>query len=472
MARIIVIGGGIAGLSSAMLLARDGHDVTLLERDPAEPPRSPDDAWHQWERRGVNQFRQIHYFLPRFRQIVEAELPEIASELDAWGALRFNLIKLIPEHITGGWRDGDEQYTALTARRPVTESVLASCAQATSGLDVRRGVAVAGLLTSEPSNGIPHVNGVRTESGEELRADLVIEAGGRRSALPSYLEATGARAPEEEKEDSGFIYYGRHFRSADGSVPAMIAPILAAWGTISTLTLPADNGTWGVGIVTSAGDAALRALKDTDAWMRLWKSLALVAHWADGEPIDGGKVAVMAKIEDRHRAFVVDGSPVATGVFAVGDSWACTNPSVGRGASIGLMHAVALRDYLRDAPLGDPVASAKGWHDVTQATVQPYYDSTLTFDRQRLGEINAWIEGKPYECDDPSYELTHALQHASTSDPDLFRAFMKIAGALEDAPEVLGDPVVFEKAVTHGAGWREAPTMAPTRDELLATVKG
>lgn len=32
MARITVIGGGIAGLASAGLLARDGHDVTLLER--------------------------------------------------------------------------------------------------------------------------------------------------------------------------------------------------------------------------------------------------------------------------------------------------------------------------------------------------------------------------------------------------------------------------------------------------------
>ena len=31
MTRTIVIGGGIAGLASAALLARDGHDVTLLE---------------------------------------------------------------------------------------------------------------------------------------------------------------------------------------------------------------------------------------------------------------------------------------------------------------------------------------------------------------------------------------------------------------------------------------------------------
>ena len=56
----------------------------------------------------------------------------------------------------------------------------------------------------------------------------------------------------------------------------------------------------------------------------------------------------MAKIEDRVRSLVVDGRPVATGVLTVGDAWACTNPSVGRGVSIGMLHAVALRDTLHD----------------------------------------------------------------------------------------------------------------------------
>ncbi len=59
------------------------------------------------------------------------------------------------------------------------------------------------------------------------------------------LTAIGARAPEEELEDSGFMYYGRHFRSADGEIPPLLCGILMPWGTVSTLTLPADNGTWG-----------------------------------------------------------------------------------------------------------------------------------------------------------------------------------------------------------------------------------
>src|SRR5205814_7366726 len=137
-----------------------------------------------------------------------------------------------------------------------------------------------------------------------------------------------------------------------------------------------------------------------------------------------------AKIEDRHRDFVIDGVPVATGVFAVGDSWACTNPSVGRGISIGHVHAVALRNLLRDGPLDDPRGMAERWHEVTQTTVEPWYQATLAFDRHRLGEIEAAIAGVPYETDDQSWEITQALSHGAMQDGELFRGFLRIAGVL------------------------------------------
>ena len=206
------------------------------------------------------------------------------------------------------------------------------------------------------------------------------------------------------------------------------------WGTVSTLTLPADNGTWGLGIITSAKDAALRGLKDVDTWMRTWRSFPLVAHWADGEPLDDD-VAIMAKIEDRHRSFVVDGTPVATGVLAVADSWACTNPSLGRGASIGFIHAVALRDLLRVASIDFPMELAQRWHEVTDATVEPYYRATLDFDRHRLAEIDAGHRGQDRTTRATrSYEIGQALASAAGKDPELFRAMLSDRRRARRAP--------------------------------------
>ena len=244
-----------------------------------------------------------------------------------------------------------------------------------------------------------------------------------RSCRPGWRQL-GARAPYEELDDCGFVYYGRHFRSPDGSVPAAFGPALQHYESISLLLLPADNGTWGVGVVASAADAPMRAARHLDVWTRVVSSYPLAAHWLDGEPISD--VAVMAKIEDRYRRFVDADGPVATGVVAVADSWACTNPSVGRGASIGLLHAVCLRDLLREVPPGDP-AFATRWDEVTAEVVEPFYRDTVAFDRHRLAEIDAQIAGVPYETDDPGWLLGQALARASGKDPDLLRAFADIA---------------------------------------------
>jgi len=472
MADVLMIGAGLNGLTTAMLLARDGHQVTVLERDPAEPVEEPDEAWQSWDRKGVNQFRMLHFLLPRWRQIVDAELPDVAAELERRGGLRYNIIDEAPDFVSGGHRDGDERYTSLTARRPVIESAVAAAAAATPGVTIRRGVSVAALLRGdEAASGIPHVVGVRTEDGEELRADLVIDASGRRSSLPRLLADVGARAPMEELEDSGFVYYGRHFRSKDGSLPPMMGPLLQSYGTISILCLPADNGTWGIGIIASAKDAAMRAVKDPARWEAVVSRHPLVAHWIDGEPIDEG-VAVMAKIEDRWRRFVVDGTPVATGVVAVGDSWACTNPSLGRGITIGLLHALTLRETLRSTGLGDPVGFAMAFDDGTVRDVEPWYRATLWYDRHRLAEIEALMEGRDYEPEDETWGVLHAFQSAVSSDADLLRAFGEVMGLLATPDEVFSRPGMLEKVFELGGNWREAPVLAPTRDELLATAGG
>jgi 2-polyprenyl-6-methoxyphenol hydroxylase-like FAD-dependent oxidoreductase len=465
MGRIVVVGGGIVGTCAAMMLAGDGHDVTVLERDPAPPP-APDVAWDEWDRRGVNQFKMLHYFLPRFRHVADAELPGLTDALAAAGALRNNPLVGIPDQITGGWREDDGRFEGITARRPVAESVVATIAAATAGLTIRRGVAVAGLVTTVGHDDIVHVSGVRADDGEVIDADLVIDAGGRRSSVAEWLRAAGSPGPTEIIEDSGFVYYGRHFSSADGSVPPAFGGLLQPYGSVSILTLPADNGTWGVGVVTSSKDATLRALLDVDCWERVVRAFPLVAHWVDGEPLTD--VKLMSKIEDRQRTYVVDGAPVATGIIPLADSWACTNPSLGRGISIGMMHAGALRALLRDGSLHDPRALAIRWHELTTEVVEPYFADTLAFDRHRLAEIEAIIAGHDYETDDPGWLLTQALANSVMHDPDLLRGFMDVASLLERGVDVLARPGIAERAIALAD---PTPGPGPDRNELLALVQ-
>ncbi|MGZ4671713.1 MAG: FAD-dependent oxidoreductase [Ilumatobacteraceae bacterium] len=464
MGRILFVGGGVVGTCAAMMLANDGHDVTVLERDPSPPP-SPDTAWDDWDRRGVNQFRLLHFFLARFREVADAELPGLTDAMVAAGALRMNPLAGIPDEMTGGWRAGDERYDVVTARRPVGESIIADVASRTPGVTIRRGIVVSGLLTTTGPDGTVHVTGVRTDGGEEITGDLVVDAGGRRSSLPDLLRAAGSPGPHEMIEDSGFIYYGRHFRSSDGSIPPAFGGLVQPYGSITVLTLPADRGTWGVGVVTSSKDAALRALKDVETWEKVVRAYPLIAHWIDAEPITD--VAVMAKIEDRQRNYLVDGKPVATGVISLADAWACTNPSLGRGISMGITHAAVLRSMLREMPLDDPRALAVRWSELTAERVEPLFADTLAFDRHRLAEVEATIEGRPYETDDPAWLLGTAMAQSITKDPDLLRGFIEIVSLLERGVDVLSRPGLAERAIALAD---PTPLPGPDRAGLLSLV--
>lgn len=472
MAEVLVIGAGVVGLGTAALLATDGHHVTVIERDPAEPPAPGEEAWASWQRRGVNQFRLPHYLLCRFRSILDSELPAVAAAIEAAGGLRLNPVLALPERYRGPQRADDEDFGFLTGRRPVVESAMASVVEQMPGVSSRRGVAVGELLLGGPPHpGLPHVVGVRSEAGEEIRADLVVDCSGRRSALPRWMEQAGARPPAEETEDSGFAYYARHFRSTNGtSLPAALGPALTAVGTISSLALPADNGTWGIALVASAQDKALAGLRRLDRWSATVSSLPLVAHWLEGEPIEED-VVTMSRIEDRYREFVLDGLPVASGLVAVGDAWACSNPTLGRGASIGMLHAVLLRERLRDVGLDEPFKFVEAFHQSTAEEVYPWFEWTRRSDRHRRAEIEAQIQGEEYRPDDAAFELEREIE--ASPDPDCMRANVRAATVLRRYEDSLAaDPALAERARSLGSDWRSRPVPGPSREQLVALAAG
>jgi 2-polyprenyl-6-methoxyphenol hydroxylase-like FAD-dependent oxidoreductase len=312
---------------------------------------------------------------------------------------------------------------------------------------------------------------VRTDAGKEVRADLIVDMSGRRSPLPRWLQDVGLPPVREEIEDSGFMYYGRHYRSADGSLPFALGPALQPLGTISSLTLAADNRTWSVVITTSAKDKALHGLRRVDRFEKLVRSLPLVAHWLDGEPLED-RVVTISKIEDRWRSLCVDQEPVLTGLVAVGDAWACSNPSFGRGASIGMLHGVVLRDTLRSVGGEDPYALASAFHAATAEVVEPWFMWTRFQDRHRLAEIDSLIAGERYEPGDRRWELEQALATAVTREPDLVRVFLRAAFVLDPLDEALSAPGMREMVMEIGADWRKVDVPAPPREELVMIANG
>ena len=151
MSEVVVCGGSMIGLTSAMLLAKEGHHVLVLEGDGAPVPDNPSAAWEQWGRTGVAQFHQPHNLFARARQIMDLDLPGMTDRLLEAGGTWVDPIASAPPFITDGSpRPDDDKFRFVNARRPVMEAAFAKAAAEHEGVTVRRGVRAAGLVDAAP----------------------------------------------------------------------------------------------------------------------------------------------------------------------------------------------------------------------------------------------------------------------------------------------------------------------------------
>ena len=325
-----------------------------------------------------------------------------------------------------------------------------------------------GLVRGNPViDGVPHVTGVVTDAGE-IPADLVVDATGRRSPLGAWLAEIGGRPLPEIVEDSGFVYHTRHFVSADGNVPALRGPLLQHFGSLSVLTLPADAGTWGVGLITSARDEALRRLHRVDRWTAVARALTPVAHWIDGQPITD--VDVMTRLEDRRRTLCRDGRPMVTGVAPLADAWASTNPTLGRGTTLALVHAIALRDTIRAVGVADLARFTGAWHDTTERELGPAYDAVITADRHRLAEIDAALAGIAYDAADVAWRAYRLLEDVAHLDADLLRGWFRVAGLVASGTDVFATPRFLRRLARAAQLHAQSPALID-REQLVALTR-
>jgi 2-polyprenyl-6-methoxyphenol hydroxylase-like FAD-dependent oxidoreductase len=429
--RAVVVGAGPVGLFCGMVLARDGHQVVVVDRDPGPPPSGA------WERRGVMQFNLPHFFRHFVRQTLCDDLPE------AWGAL-------IAAGCVPARPDGfPEAMTGLQARRSTFERALWSLAAHERALNMRTGHADA-LMTRRD-----RVAGVVVD-GTEMEADIVLVAAGRSARLGDEYRAPG------EGGSCGFSYAARMYRARVGvDPPASAVPMGALHEGYLTIVFPQDDKTLSALFVRPSADG-LGLLRQNRCFEKAARLVPNLAPWTNldrFEPITD--VMAGSGLSNTYRGQLDDAGRVAVaGLFFVGDGVCTTNPAAGRGVSLGLLQGAELVRLLRSEK--DYRSIGEEFDRWCSEHILPWYEDHVYWDATLLARLS----GQDIDLDAPL--ASDVICAAAGQDPSMLPVVGPFMGML--VPPV-GLKAVEEKAraVLRG-GWRPSWVAGPTGGELAAVL--
>ncbi|GAA1579980.1 FAD-binding monooxygenase [Kribbella sancticallisti] len=433
--RAVVLGGSIAGLLAARVLADNFAEVLIIDRDPLGPEGAP--------RRGTPQARHLHGLLARGHRVLEELFPGLTAELVARGAPVGDMLANTRLCFGGHrFRQGPSGLTALCVSRPTLESAVRRRVVALSGVQVLGRRDVVGLTASRDNRRVVGARVIGRTDGsaeEQLPADLVVDATGRGSRLPIWLQSLGYLPPEQERVSVGVGYASRQYR----------LPPEALGNDLVAISAPTPARPRGGGLSLIEGGRCLVTLMGVlgdhppigaEGFARFAADLVLPdVHeiLEDAEPLDE-PVAYRYPLSVRNRYDRLTRFP--DGLAVVGDAVCTLNPIYGQGMTIAALEAAALHRHLAK---GRPLRPREYLRDVGRISGVAW--------ALALGADLSFPEVKGTRT--PASRLlglhVRRLQSGAEHDARLGRAFLRVTSLMDPPPALFRPSVVIRSMTAH-----------------------
>ncbi|MGD6741332.1 FAD-dependent oxidoreductase [Streptomyces sp. BH106] len=433
-----VMGGSIAGLLAARVLADRARKVVIVEPD--------DMSAGAGTRPGVPQDQQVHTLLPAGRQWIERWLPGVTQEAQDLGASLCGPDKVLVCYDGIRQASDGEGPHLLAVGRPLLEALVRARVTALPNVSVLRARAtglrygdgaVAGVRFARSGTG---VQGERAE--EVLVADFAVDAMGRSSRLSSWLAQDGYDQPRLERLEAPVNYATALFERAAGleeleagTVLQLFTPRYPSGGVSVAAANAIEDKQW---LVMLMGYGDNRPGGTIDEFRAKCAGLPAVLSEATSGAITRG-VVTYRQAESRRRHFTEAGRLPARLVGA-GDAVASFNPVYGQGMSSAALHASCLTSYLDSG--ADLDAAATEFFRLQQVIVDAAWAVSAGGDAARIDAENG--TDVPEEVRQQRRAMEQIVG-ATLVDADVARAFSNVSYMLRH-PASLSDPGLLKKA--------------------------
>jgi len=340
--RAIVLGGSMAGLLATRVLADEFGEVLLVDRDRfSSDPES---------RKGVPQARHVHVLLARGRTILESLFPGLLDDLTAAGAVSLDWPRDVLVAAPSGWVNRAARGVRITSlRRDLLEFVVRERVLRIPGVRAIEETDAVGLLAGTRSR----VDGVAIRprgAGDvrELEGDLVVDATGRGSHAPRWLEALGYPAPHQDTVNSFLGYASRLYELSRRPGRDWLALFLQPQppdGSRGAALFPVDGDRWHVTLAGVGGDHPPTDEVGFLDFARSLRTPVLYDAILGATPLTS--IAGYRRTENRLCRF--DELPEwPDGLLVAGDAVCSFNPIYGQGMTVAAEGALVLRRWLSD----------------------------------------------------------------------------------------------------------------------------
>jgi 2-polyprenyl-6-methoxyphenol hydroxylase-like FAD-dependent oxidoreductase len=419
----MVLGASMAGLLAARVLAETYRRVTLIERDVL-----PETGVH---RRSAPHGRHLHVLQPRGREVLEELFPGFTAAAMQAGALTGDGLGAVRLMVSGyRLRQVDVGRLGLFASRPFLEGQVRARVRALPDVTFVEGTHILGLITTPDRR---RVTGATVHGPgkppQPITADLVVDATGRGSRTPVWLQEWGYQRPPEDRVDIRLGYATRTFRLSPGAMghDKLIGigatpdnPRVGAIGAIES----------GRHILTLGGILGDYPPTDPIGFNAFAASLPfpdIAEAIRDAEPLEG-PIGFRFPANVRHRYERLREFP--EGLLVIGDAVSSFNPIYGQGMTVAANQAMTLRRLL--AANTEP--SPRQYFPLIAKSVDPPWDITVGADLAfpavpgtrtvKVRLINTYLP---------------RLHAAAAHDETLSTAFVRVLGLI-DRPENLLRP--------------------------------